>query len=207
MKRIIKFLLIIVMTILTFTCVSCGEKSEAQNWDKFFKELDSAKSATIDTVMTTSGTRINGTVYNDLANKISYTTGVLGQSPIYYVTNKEGKCFRWNKDIEDGKEVWESYETKMDLTDILYNTDYIDKDSLKKENFEFKKNKYYLKSELVKEAGISEMTVDFGTFKNKCVIKIVTDADTFRESTITITISKLNKTKINLPDEIKKETK
>lgn len=51
------------------------------------------------------------------------------------------------------------------------------------------------------------MTVDFGTFKNKCVIKIVTDAGTFRESTITITISKLNKTKINLPDEIKKETK
>lgn len=207
MKKIIKFLLIIVMTILTFTCVSCGEKSEAQNWDKFFKELDNAKSATIDTVMTTSGTKINATVCNDLANKISYTTGVLGQSPIYYVTNTEGQCFRWNKDIEDGKEVWESYETKMDLTDILYNTDYIDKDSLKKENFEFKKNKYYLKSELVKEAGISEMTVDFGTFKNKCVIKIVTDADTFRESTITITISKLNKTKINLPDEIKKETK
>lgn len=207
MKKIIKFLLVIVMVLITFTCTSCGEKSEAQNWDKFFKELDSAKSATIDTVMTTSGTRINGTVYNDLANKISYTTGVLGQSPTYYVTNTKGQCFRWNKDIEDGKEVWESYETKMDFTDILYNTDYIDKDLLKKENFEFKKNKYYLKSELVKEAGISEMTVDFGTFKNKCVIKIVTDADTFRESTITITISKLNKTKIDLPDEIKKGTK
>lgn len=207
MKRIIKFLLIIVMTILTFTCVSCGEKSEAQSWDKFFKEFDSAKSATIDTVMTTSGTRINGTVYNDLANKISYTTGVLGQSPIYYVTNTEGKCFRWNKAIEDGKEVWKSYETKMDLTDILYNIDYIDRDSLDKDNFDFKKNKYYLNSELVEEAEISEMTVDFGTFKNKCVIKIVKDAGTFRESTITITISKLNKTKIDLPDEIKKETK
>lgn len=207
MKKIIKFLLVIVMVLVTFTCTSCGEKSEAQNWDKFFKELDSAKSATIDIVMTTSGTRINGTVCNDLANKISYTTGALGQSPVYYVTNTEGKCFRWNKDIEEGKEVWESYETKMDLTDILYNIDYIDKDLLKKENFEFKKNKYYLKSELVKEAGISEMTVDFGTFKNKCVIKIVTDADTFRESTITITISKLNKTKIDLPDEIKKGTK
>lgn len=95
----------------------------------------------------------------------------------------------------------------MDLTDILYNTDYIDKDSLKKENFEFKKNKYYLKSELVKETGISEMTVDFGIAKNKCVIKIITDSGTFRESTITITISKLNKTKIDLPDEIKKGTK
>lgn len=205
MKKIIKFLLVIVMILVTFTCTSCGEKAKSQDWDKFFKKLDDAKSATIEMVMETSGARINGTVYNDLANKISYTTGVLGQSPIYYVTNTEGQCFRWNKNIEDSKEVWKSYETKTDLTDILYNIDYIDRDSLKKENFEFKKNKFYLKSELVEEAKISEMTVS--VTENKCIIRIVEDAGTFRESTITITISKLNKTKIDLPDEIKKGTK
>ena len=205
MKKIIKFLLVIVMILVTFTCTSCGEKAKSQDWDKFFKKLDDAKSATIEMVMETSGARINGTVYNDLANKISYTTGVLGQSPIYYVTNTEGQCFRWNKNIEDSKEVWKSYETKTDLTDILYNIDYIDRNSLKKENFEFKKNKFYLKSELVEEAKISEMTVS--VTENKCIIRIVEDAGTFRESTITITISKLNKTKIDLPDEIKKGTK
>ena len=205
MKKIIKFLLVIVMILVTFTCTSCGEKAKSQDWDKFFKKLDDAKSATIEMVMETSGARINGTVYNDLANKISYTTGVLGQSPIYYVTNTEGQCFRWNKNIEDSKEVWKSYETKTDLTDILYNIDYIDRDSLKKENFEFKKNKFYLKSELVEEAKISEMTVN--VTENKCIIRIVEDADTFRESIITISISKLNKTKIDLPDEIKKGTK
>ena len=205
MKKIIKFLLVIAMVLVIFTCTSCGEKAKSQDWDKFFKKLDDAKSATIEMVMETSGARINGTVYNDLANKISYTTGVLGQSPIYYVTNTEGQCFRWNKNIEDSKEVWKSYETKTDLTDILYNIDYIDRDSLKKENFEFKKNKFYLKSELVEEAKISEMTVS--VTENKCIIRIVEDAGTFRESTITITISKLNKTKIDLPDEIKKGTK
>lgn len=37
MKKIIKFLLVIVMLLITFTCTSCGEKAEAQNLGNFLK--------------------------------------------------------------------------------------------------------------------------------------------------------------------------
>lgn len=215
MKKIIKFLLVIVMVLVTFTCTSCGEKAKSEDWNKFFKKLNNANNLTVEASLEATGIKYSQTNCWDKVNKMRFASGIASISPTYYVTNTDGKCVAWMKDIENDKEVWTSLDYSLDFEKIfsdidigrLCDVDYACLNKFDKEDFSFNKNKFYLKQELCEKFGISRMTVDFATFKNECVIKIVEDAGTFKESTITITISKLNKTKINLPDEIKKETK
>lgn len=215
MKKIIKFLLVIVMVLVTFTCTSCGEKAKSEDWDKFFKKLNNANNLTVEASIEATGIKYSQTNRWDKVNKMRFASGVASISPTYYVTNTDGKCVTWMKVIENDKEVWTSLEYSLDFEEIfsdidvgrLCDVDYACLNKFDKNDFSFNKNKFYLKQELCEKFRISEMTVDFAMLKNECVIKIVEDADTFRESTITITISKLNKTKIDLPDEIKKGTK
>lgn len=220
MTKSLRTFLFVVLLVFTFTCTSCGKKSKEKQFDAFFSELKTATSVTATCEYKNEARKhqmiVNQqmTVLIDSKKGIFYTSGLGSADPYYLVKSKDGRWYIWHQeDSDDG--TWTGSQTSYNdysfdsvLEEIwgeIDVDDVVDCELLLRENFDYKKGKFYFKESLLTETnGLNEMVVSF-TSKKTCVIEIVAYADTDYKLTGKITISKVNQTNIDLPQEIQKE--
>lgn len=206
MKTIKKILLVFILVITPLVMPSCGSK-DGKNFEEFFQKYNKTENVTLSYKMEVGGTTVEIQLKHD--NDVIFVSNYFGEGDKYIIKNSDSEeCTIWRYNDEEEKFTSSTYSSfpddlLSDFSTIVGSID-IGDELFDVKNFEYKKGKYYLKSELLESVGADELTCDFGFIKNSCVIKAVSNSGKPSEVKAEIKISKIGGTKITLPNEIRK---